>query len=209
MSDPWLQNLVVRGPAADVTAFRRAAAGPEKKRGYAAKPRHKTQRLSFARLRGLLPSKQAQRFDPKPEEPWDLACDPREKLKDGSVELTYRFQLARFEPDALIIAVSRLYPRLCFVLGCVAPNVDEQSSRLVHNGRSRMWRLSERHKKALGAKVPEETEENADEVTWALAETDWAMMDEVVAHWRPQMDRLMARVLGKRLAAGRRSGRDK
>ena len=111
--------------------------------------------------------------------------------------MTYGFQLDTSEPDALIVAISKVFPRLCFVVGCVAPNVDEQSSRLMLNGRSWRWQLSARRKKAIWAKVPKETEDNADEVTWALAEADWAMMDDVVAHWRPRVDKLTARVLGK------------
>ena len=97
----------------------------------------RTQRLSFAKLSGLLPPQRARRFVVTLEEPWDLVVDPPEKLTDGLRKVTYGFQLSAFEPEDLIIEVSRLYPRLCFVIGCVAPSVDAQSSLLVHNGRSR------------------------------------------------------------------------
>ena len=198
MGDSWLQRLVVRGPASEVTAFRSAVASPEKPEYWTVKPACRTQRLSFAKLRSLLPRKQARRFDAELEEPWDLSVDPPRRFKDGSLEVTYRFQLGDSEPDDLIIAVSRLYPRLCFVVGCVAPNVDEQSSLLVHKGHSWGWHLSASRKKAIWKKrVPEETKDNSDEVTWGLAEADWQMMDEVVAHWRPKMNTLMARALQK------------
>ena len=75
----------------------------------------------------------------------------------------------------------------------------------MHKGQSWGWHLSARRKRAIWKKrVPEETKDNSDEVTWGLAEADWQMMDEVVAHWRPKMDALMARVLKKDRAARRR-----
>jgi hypothetical protein len=94
--------------------------------------------------------------------PWDLVVDPAERLKDGSLQLAYEFQLSEFEPDNLIVEVSKLYPPLCFALGCVAPNVDEQSSRLIHAGRSRVWRWPTRRKEAIWVElVPEETDYNS------------------------------------------------
>ena len=68
----------------------------------------------------------------------------------------------------------------------------------VHDGQSRTWRLANTRREAIWATVPEETEDNLDDVTWALAEADWAGMDEVVEHWRPTADALMAKLIGKR-----------
>jgi len=203
MGDSWLQRLVVRGPVADVTAFQPAVASREKPEYRTIKRECRTQKLSFVKLRALIPG--APEFDDEVEEPWDLSVGRARRLRDGSLELTYRFQLSAFEPDDLIVEVAKVYPRLCFVLGCVAPTVDEQSSRLVHGGRSWGWRLSSRRKEAIWKQlVPEETDDNTDEVLWGEVQADWQMMDEVVAHWRPKMDTLVARVrrLGK---AGRRT----
>jgi hypothetical protein len=213
MGDSWLQRLVVRGPAADVAAFRRAVASREKPQYLTVKPGCRTQKLSFAKLRSLLLPRRARQIDTELEEPWDLVVEPTETLKGSSVELTYKFQLSEFEPDDLILEVSKLYRRLCFVLGCVAPDVDEQSSRLIQAGRrSREWRLPAKRKAAIWKElVPEETDDNSDEVTWGLAEADWQFMDEVVAHWRPRMDTLAAQVLrhrrsGRRARHARRPG---
>ena len=79
-------------------------------------------------------------------------------------------------------------------MGCVAPANDEQSSLLAHNARVWRWHLTARRKNALSRKVPEETEENEDEVTWALIEMDWSMMDEVIDHWKDKLDSLMTQI---------------
>jgi len=211
MGDSWLQRLVVCGPASEVAAFQRAVASPVKPEYLTVKPACRTQRLSFAKLSHLLPRRQARRFEAECEEPWDLVVDPGRRLKDGSLEVTYKFQLSAFEPEDMIIQVSRLYPQLCFVIGCVAPSVDAQSSLLAHHGRSWQWRLPVRRKNAIWKKlVPKETEDNSDEVTWGLAEADWQMVDEVVAHWRPRMDTLVARALKKRSPSrkGKRAPRE-
>ena len=155
-------------------------------------------RLSFAKLIGLLPRRDARRFEAELEEPWDLVVEPARQLKDGSRELTYKFQLSAFEPEDLIIRVSRLYPHLYFIIGCVAPSVDAQSSLLVHNGQSWQWRLPVRRKNAIWNKLAHgKTDDNSDELTWGLAEADWQMIDEVVEHWRLKVDTLMGRALKK------------
>lgn len=131
MGDSWLQRLVVRGPGADVRAFQKAAASRVKPEYRTVRPQVRTQRLSFAKLRALLPSRDARTFSGKVEEPWDLVIEGPRRRMDGSLEVAYGFQLGQSEPDDLIVAVSKIFPRLCFVVGCVAPAVDEQSSRLV------------------------------------------------------------------------------
>ena len=136
MGDSWLQRLVVRGPASDVTAFQKAAASRDKPEYWTVRPQLRTQRLSFAKLRTLLPSKDARKFSEEPEQPWDLVVEAPRRLKDGSLEVTYKFQLGRSEPDDLIVAVSKVFPRLTFIVGCVAPSVDQQSSGLVYKGQA-------------------------------------------------------------------------
>lgn len=190
--DSWLQRLVVRGPAPDVAAFRRAAASRSKPAYLTVSPQLQTQQLSFKKLRAALAPQHSRRIDQNPEEPWDLVVDRARRFKDGTTEVTYRFQLARFECEELIREVSKLYPQLCFVLGCVAPAGDEQSSQLVYRGRVSRWRLPDRIKEAILGDLPNETEFEDDEDAWALAEADWAMMDTVVDHWGNRMDQLMS-----------------
>jgi hypothetical protein len=191
--DSWLQRLVVRGPAPDVAAFRRAAASRSKPAYLTVSPELETQALSFRKLRDALAPQRCGKIDENPEEPWDLVVDPVQRFKDGTTEVTYRFQLSRFECEELIREVSKLYPQLCFVLGCVARANDEQSSRLMQRGRVSRWRLPDRIREAIMGDLPDETEDEDDEVAWDLAEADWAMMDTVVDHWRSKVDRLISR----------------
>ena len=205
MGDSWLQRLVVRGSAPDVAAFTRAAGSGERPRYLTVSRPLRTQKLSFEKLKGVLPPTIAGRVAPEPEEPWDLVVEQC-RLRDGTVEVTYKFQLSEFECEPLIVAVSKLYPRLCFVLGCVASFVDQQSSLFIHDGQTWSWDLPSRRKAAIWVKVPEETNDNADQVTRALAEADWAMMDEVVDHWTPKATQAMATLRrGLRTARQRRS----
>jgi hypothetical protein len=106
-----------------------------------------------------------------------------------------------------MIAVSKRYPRLCFVLGTVASSVDQQSSMFIHNGQTRSWDLSNRRKAAILAKVPHETTDNADEVTQALAEADWAMMDEVIDYWRPKASQVMTKLRREQRISDQRRSR--
>ena len=189
--DMWLQRLVVRGPLAELTRFRKVAESSSKPIYLTTTPEHCTQKLSFVRLATLLPiDAPDQRI--APEEPLDLLAERLKRHPDSTVELSYGFQFSRFEPDALIRAVSRRYPRSCFVLGMVAPSADEQCSSFIQNGKARCWCLPESRKAKIVSRVPEENEDNCDEVDLALAEADWAMMDEVVDHWKPTVDKFMS-----------------
>src|SRR5262245_9345383 len=173
--DMWLQRLVVRGPLAELTRFRKVAESSSKPIYLTTTPEHCTQKLSFVRLATLLPiDAPDQRI--APEEPLDLLAERLKRHPDSTVELSYGFQLSRVEPDALIRAVSRRYPRSCFVLGMVAPSADEQCSSFIQNGKARGWCLPESRKAKIVSRVPEENEDNCDEVDLALAEADWAMM---------------------------------
>src|SRR5271167_3122336 len=95
--DSWLQRLMVRGPAPDVAAFRRAAASLSKPAYLTVSPELQTQKLSFKKLRAALAPQHSGKIDENPEEPWDLVVDPVQRFKDGTTEVTFRFQLARFE----------------------------------------------------------------------------------------------------------------
>ncbi len=189
--DAALQRLVVRGPAADVAAFRKAASSRSKPTYLTMDPVHKTQKLSFKKLSARVAPKNGSFEDL--EEPWDLAVDRLERYPDGTVQLTYRFQtdLRCSDCEVLTKALSRIYPRLCFVLGSIAPCADEQISLLAYQGRIRRWRLPDKRKQVLQADIPEPTEDNDDEILWAEIEAGWAMMDAVVDHWKPAVDELM------------------
>jgi hypothetical protein len=50
-----------------------------------------------------------------------------------AMDLDYNFSLVRFAPDDLLVHVSR-FPRLCLVLGWVAPTNDEAASKFIQNG---------------------------------------------------------------------------
>src|SRR5258706_10202 len=126
LMDSWLRRLVVCGHAADVTAFRKAAASKAKSTYLTLAPELRTQKLSFTKLLAALPKKLADTIS-EPQEPWDLGVDGPESMTDGTIEFSYRFQLDDFTCEDLIIAVSTMYLRLCFVLGTIAPNVDEHS----------------------------------------------------------------------------------
>jgi hypothetical protein len=189
----WLQRLVVRGTVADVAAFKKAAASSSKPYYLYQRAQLRTQRLSFVRLRASLPQTLAREID-DPQEPSDLVIDQPHRFKDGTIELTYRFQLNAFECETLIAAVSTMYPRLTYVLGTIAPNVDEQSSLLAHAGKVWRWRISNRLKEPICAKIPEETEDNGDEVFSALVEADWEMMDQVVNHWKGKVNKIVSNI---------------
>jgi hypothetical protein len=94
MGNACLQRLVVRGPAAEVTAFRQAVASRAKPEYMTIGRACRTQKLSFAKLRTLIPGKPARRIKGDIEEPCDLVVDPARRHTDGSLELTYRFQLS-------------------------------------------------------------------------------------------------------------------
>jgi hypothetical protein len=191
MSDSWLQRLVVRGPEADVSAFSAAVRSDARLEYRTVERQFKRQKLSFVRLRDSLPPG-LRRTTPVPdEEPWDLVVEPPRRFRDGTVELTYKFQLSAYEPEVLILAASTVYPLLCFVVACVSPSDDQQYSLLIHRGEKVAWRLPARRKAAILKKVPKETEDNGDQVDLALAEADWEMMDEVVSQWRTRAARLM------------------
>jgi hypothetical protein len=193
--DSWLQRLVVRGPADDMAAFKRAAASRSKLAYLTVDPQHRTQKLSFKKLRALLPPKHSAKIDDDPEEPWDLVVDRVWRLNDGTRQITYRFQLAHFDCDTLIREVSKLYPRLCLVLGCVEPAGDEQLSLLAYRGRVSRWRLPDAIREEMLFEIPIDAKDDDDEAAWMLDEANWAMMDMVVEHWRTKVDKLMSRAL--------------
>ena len=205
MSNDWINRLAVRGPATEVTSFATAANDRRLVKRQLAKPSRSTSTLglSFRKLLEHVPASVKPRLNSDITEPWDLSIDPVERVKSGMVERVYRFQLRHYEPDPLLVEVSRQYPRLCLVLGWVDPNSDDQASRFIHAGRSSIYRLSQRRKRSFYAGMPKEGDADDAEIFWAHVEADWAMMDAVVSHW----DKKTATVLHRIAQDTTRSGR--
>jgi hypothetical protein len=191
MSDSWLQRLVVFGPKADVSAFCAAVRSDARLQYRTVERQFNRQKLSFVGLRASLPPGVRRTIQVPDEEPWDLVVERPRRLNHKTVEVTYKFQLSAYEPEALILAASTVYPQLSFVVACVSPADDQQYSFFIHRGKKLCWRLPGRRKSAILRKVPKETEDNGDEVDLALAEADWEMMDAVVDHWQATAHRLM------------------
>jgi hypothetical protein len=151
MSDPWINRLVVAGPIGDVKAFAKSAIGfgPPDFWDSANKPAKLS--LSFAALYDLLPAK-AQRCVPKvDDEPADLVSERSVTGKNKNGEKIYRFQLSSYEPDLLLTEISKLFPGLSFILGWVAPNVDEACSKLIKDGKVRRFDLSVNRRETIRA----------------------------------------------------------
>jgi len=203
MSNDWISRLVVRGPAGDVEAFAKMATDPRiRAHQFDNSTKHRGRLgLSFTALLARLPPGWGAQLDHDITEPWALSLDRPVRLKGGMLERAYRFQLSHYVPDALLVQVSKQYPRLCFVLGWVEPNIDEQASRFIHAGHSSLYRLPEKRKRVLQAGVPADTTggnpaatDGNDAVLWALVEADWAMMDAVVSHWDRKADLVLRRI---------------
>jgi hypothetical protein len=205
LSNDWINRLIVRGPAKDVESFTKAATDLRIVRHQLEKPskRGLQHGLSFKALLSGLPAMWARRLDRDITDPWDLSLDRPVRFARGMIERTYRFQLRHYEPDSLLAEVSKQYPRLSFVLGWVDPNSDDQASRFIHAGHSVLYRLPERRKRAIQARVPGEGSADESEILSALIEADWAMMDAVVDHW----DRKAASILHKTAPSPSRLGR--
>jgi hypothetical protein len=183
MANSWLNRIVVRGSLSDVTEFRRSARANYDGEYLTVFTRSKRMQLSFECLNAALAAHLGSDLELALDDPFDLVVDPMRKLKRGMVELTYKFLLSDGEPKPLLIELSRIYPRLCFVLGWVDPNSDDKAGCFIYKGRSKTWRLPTSHIRAIFALVPAETDENEDEVSLAEDEAYWAIMDAVVNHW--------------------------
>jgi hypothetical protein len=193
MSDPWINRLVVSGLADDVSVFQNAVTAGEGPTATA---------LSFTRLQAQLDEDARQGLD-EPWEPWD---DWNETNPDGVnppqvearrdsrfIDLEYNFSLVRFEPEPLLIRASELFPRLYFVLGWVAPNVDQAAGKFIHNGQMLEYWLSDTERETLRADAyrglglsPDygETAPMDDDVAlFADIQGDWAQLKAVVQHW--------------------------
>jgi hypothetical protein len=93
------------------------------------------------------------------------------------------------------------------VLGWVDPNSDDQASRFIHAGRSSLYRLSLRRKRALQVGVPRDGEADDSEIFWAEVHADGAMMDAVVSHWDRRSAVVLRRIAHDIARLGRQPGR--
>src|SRR5512144_676001 len=111
MSNDWINWLVVRGPARDVEAFAKMATDPRiRAHQFDQSARHRGRLgLSFTALLTRLPPGWGAQLDHDIIEPWDLSLDRPVRLKGGMLQRTYRFQLSHYEPDALLVKVSKQY----------------------------------------------------------------------------------------------------
>ncbi len=153
------------------------------------------------KLLDALPPARAREIKHEPQEPFDLSIDGPAKYKDGTAGLTFYFQLSAFECEGLLAAVSKGYPRLVFVLGTVAPHVDEQSSLLARAGRVWRWRLPRRQCESIYAKAARAADradsqgnDEEDETLVLFWEADGRAMDTVVNHWNEKVARLLAKI---------------
>lgn len=195
MSDSWINRLVVSGRKADVNAFGNTVAravGPE------------PTMLSFVQLQRQLPQHEQGGLE-EPAEPWNddsesmavSAPDSEARQLRGTENITYRFNLADYEPDALLICASKLFPNLCLVLGWVAPSNDEQTSRFIHNGHTLVYRLPAKRTEKLRTNafrrhgVTDAAAEESAESLWADIEGDWALLDAAVKHWNGKVSRTL------------------
>ena len=136
-------------------------------------------------------------------EPWDDwnksnpdgVNPPRAEARSdpGFMDLEYNFSLVRFDPEPLLICISGLFPRLCFVLGWVAPSADEAAGKFIHNGEMLEYWLSDSERESLRADAcrrlglsPDYGETAPmDDATGLSADIqgDWAQLDAVVKYW--------------------------
>ena len=180
MSDPWINRLVVTGPVKNVKVFAKAATGFQSPEFGSRSKKPVKLLLSFTALYNLLPTKAQKRVPEIEDEPADLISERLVTRKNGKAEKIYRFQLSRYEPDLLLRQVSKLFPCLTFILGWVAPNVDEAASKFIRNGTILRYIMSGDRRSDIRVSKYKEWGEDCLDADW---EADWLMLDEVVEHW--------------------------
>lgn len=191
MPDLSLHRLVVQGPRHEIVRFRRAATANRTATSEGSP-------FSYGRLARTLPAGTPLDADLLDGYLHDLVVEPTQTLEDGMAELTYKFQLNRGDLETFLVQLSRVYTTLCFILGTVEPSVGRQVSCFVHRGHMQTWNLPESEQDKIFANVPEEsddaTQEERDEIFWALVEADWAMLDAVVVHWADTAAKALATI---------------
>ena len=122
---------------------------------------------------------------PSPE-PMDCT---RTRLKQiGSrARVEYRFLTKWSEPYVLFQRVSKGFPQLEFLLGAVAPAVDETNCWYFHQGRARNWKMPGHRRTAIRREAyrAEGLDIEEDDDLGVDVEGDHLMMNEALAHWTP------------------------
>ena len=192
MSDPWINRLEISGPAKDLAAVERAMTPVT-----AAGSRSRRLDLSFKALSEYLAIGCVICAE-EVTDPWGVTVERRESLERGMVRRIYRFEQARYEPDELLVGLSARFPRLCFVLGWVVPDSVE-ASKLIHKGTARRFDLSAKRKEEIYPVIDDDEDQHV--AFWMAVESDWAALDEVVAHWAGTVQRILGRIAANDLSA--------
>jgi hypothetical protein len=200
MSDSWINRLVVAGPAADVKAFARAASGFRPPEFDSPSDKSVKTPLSFEALYQSLPAKARKNIGEIEDEPADLVSERLVTGKKRNGKKSYGFMLTRYEPDLLLTEVSKLFPRLYFILGWVSPSVDEAVSKFIRNGRAKRYSIPDKRREEIRTSKYKEWGEDCFE---ADIEADWDMLDDVVKHW----DKILTGLKGTQRKRTARSNR--
>ena len=189
MADMCLCALAVEGPVVEVRRFV-AATKPSERRNKSldGEDSHDCDLLSF------------QRLDPRPNdedvsdiygtpspEPMDCSRTRIRRIGKTRARIEYRFLTKWSEPSVLFRRVSRRFPRLIFLLGAVAPALDEADCWFFREGRGRNWKMSDDRREAVRAEAYRAEGKNIeeDDDLWLDIEGDHILLREVVAHWTP------------------------
>ncbi len=196
MPDMCLCRLVVSGPTFDVMRFVQAAA-PAERSVSARGSRDDEGPLSF---RELLPLREEDDpvdvYGTPSRGPDDCWRDALSRDTAGRASIHYGFLTTMSEPYRLIRHVSRQFVRLDFLLGAVAPAIDEANCWYFRGGRGRNWKMPARQREAIrcrvwdGAGLAPEDEGNLD----VDVQGDHAMMEQVIARWTPARKRVAMRI---------------
>ncbi|MFN7989752.1 MAG: hypothetical protein U0529_19925 [Thermoanaerobaculia bacterium] len=192
MSDAWINRLEISGPPKDLAAVERAMT-PVK----AAGSRSRRLDLSFKALSEYLAIGCVICAEDVTE-PWGVTVERRERLERGMVRRIYRFEQARYEPDELLVGLSARFPRLCFVHGWVMPD-SEEASKLIHKGTARRFDLSQKRRNEIYADIDDDEDPHV--AFWMAVKSDWAALEEVVAHWAGTVQRILGRIAANDLSA--------
>ena len=197
MANWWVNRLLIRGPRPCLAAFQKSARGDRPCLYISLPGRPKRQRLSFQRLRIAASS---DRLSTPAFDPADVTVEEPKELKQGMVEVEYGFLMARYDPEPVLVEVSRIFPTLCFVLAWVDSNSDTEGSSFIHKGRRQSWALPKAMKARLQAQIRTENVGSDDEIDVACWEADSKILTALVEHWNTKSEkvlRIASRVLLK------------
>lgn len=180
MSDPCNYRLVVAGPGEDIKKLARTAIGFKSPDSWKASRKPVKLPLSFVALDNSLPTTARKRLPVKEQEPYDLTSESLVMEKNGNGYKSYSFMLNYYDPELLLIEVSKIFTRVCFILGWVAPHADQAGSELIRKGAARRYNMSGKRRSEIRASKYKEWGEDCWE---ADIEANWLMLDEVVSRW--------------------------